>query len=125
GAADGDALTLAARERFRQTIEIWRELQLRRRGVHLLPDLIARHALEPQRVGHVPEDVHVRIERVGLEYHRDAALRRRDVVDHAAVDLDRARRDGLEARDAAEQRGLAAAGRSDEDDELAGFDVEV
>ena len=35
---------------------------------------------------------HVRIERVALEDHRDVAVLRRHVVDHAVADRDRARR---------------------------------
>jgi hypothetical protein len=41
----------------------------------------------------------VRIERVGLEHHGDAALRRRHVVDDHAVDLQRAAGDLLEPGD--------------------------
>ena len=52
-------------------------------------------------------------------------LRRRHVVDDAAIDLERAGGDGLEPRDAAQQGRLAAARGADEDDELARLDVEV
>ena len=47
------------------------------------------------------------------------------VVDVAAVDADLAAGDVLEAGDHAQQRGLAAAGRADEDDELAMLDGQV
>ena len=53
------------------------------------------------------------------------ALGRRLVGDVAAVDEDRAAGGVLEAGDQPEQRGLAAAGGADEDDELAVLDVEV
>jgi hypothetical protein len=48
-----------------------------------------------------------------------------DVVDDLAVDGDGAARDLLEARQHAQERGLAAARRPDQDDELAVLDVEA
>ena len=83
----------------------------------------ARPQLQPE--GHVLEHRHVRVERVGLEHHGDAALGRRQSVDALAADADLAGGDVLEPGDQAQQRGLAAAGRPDEDDELAVGDVEV
>src|SRR5690606_21979408 len=82
-------------------------------------------ALGPGHAGHFePEahilgDAHMRIERVGLEDHRDAALggvRGRDV---AAADADRAAVGTFQPRDHAQQRRLPAARRPDEDDEFA------
>ena len=67
----------------------------------------------------------MRIERIGLEHHREAALGRRHVDDVRAVDQDLPAGDVLEPGDQAQQRGLAAAGRADEDDELAVLDLEV
>jgi hypothetical protein len=88
GPADGDALALAARERLGQPVEIVLELQDRRRprapaGRSISSLLCPRNA---QAEGHVVVDRHVRVERVGLEHHGDAALGRRHVVDHHAVD---------------------------------------
>ena len=48
-----------------------------------------------------------------------------EVVDPLAVDEEIARGDVLEPGDQAQQRRLSAAGRADEDDELAVVDVEV
>ena len=79
--------------------------------------------LEPER--HVLEDRHVRIERVVLEHHGDVAILRRQVVDHLAADRDVAGSDFLEARDHAQRRALAAAGRADQHDELVVRDVEM
>ncbi len=67
----------------------------------------------------------VRKQRVALEHHAEAAVARLDVVDHAAVDPDLARGRILEARDHAQRRGLAAAGRADEHHELAVLDRDV
>jgi hypothetical protein len=60
----------------------------------------------------------VRIERVVLEHHGDVALLRVDGVDHPTADRDRSRSDVLEPGDQPEQRGLAAARRTDEHNEL-------
>jgi hypothetical protein len=67
----------------------------------------------------------VGIQRVVLENHRDVAILRRDVVDDAAIDLHLAPADRLEPRDHPEGGGLAAAGRPDEDHELAVTDLEI
>ena len=61
----------------------------------------------------------MRIERIGLEHHRDVARARRQVVDDLAADADRAAGDLLEARDHAQRRRFAAAGRPDQGDEFA------
>ena len=74
---------------------------------------------------HVVEDGHVRIERVVLEDHRDVALLREQVVDHATADPHLAARDLLEPGDHAQHACLAAAGRAHEDDELAVADLEL
>ena len=47
-----------------------------------------------------------------------------EVVHHPAVDLDGAGGDRFEPGDHAQKRGLAAAGRPDDDDELAVGDVD-
>ena len=65
------------------------------------------------------------IERVILEHHRDVAILRRPVVDDFAADIDVAGGDFLEARDHAQRRRLAAAGRTDQHDEFVIRNVEV
>ena len=68
---------------------------------------------------------HVRVERVVLEHHRDVAVLRRLVVDDLAADLQLAVGDVLEPGDHPQRGRLPAAGRADEDHELAVGDVEV
>ena len=84
-----------------------------------------------QRIIDVLAHRHVRPHRVGLEHHADiaqarrhmhAALRRRDLV---AADRDHAGGRLLQARDAAQRRGLAAAGRPEQHDDLARRDAEA
>ena len=78
-----------------------------------------------QREAHVVGDRHVRVERVVLEHHRDVAVLGRQVGDVAVADADRAAVDVLEAGEHPQRGGLAAAGRADEDEELAVADLEV
>src|SRR6185295_2805334 len=66
---------------------------------------------------------HVRIERVVLEHHGDIAVLGLEVVNHPIADSDLARGDGLQPRHHAQQRRLAAARGSEDDDELAVFDL--
>ena len=66
----------------------------------------------------------MRVERVALEHHGDVALLGPQRVDDPAVDRDLAGGDLLEAGEHAQQRRLAAAGRADEDDELAVADLD-
>ena len=78
-----------------------------------------------QRKGHVLLHRLVRIERVVLEHHGDVALGRRQIVDDALADGDRAAGDGLQPGHHPEQRGLAAARRADQHDELAVGDIDA
>ena len=125
GAADRHALALAAGELRRTAVEQRVEAQKLRRRVDLALDLGTRRAdvLESER--HVLAHGHVRVQRVRLEHHGEPAIRGGHVVDPRAVDHDVAARDLLEPADHAQERGLAAAGRPDEDDELAIGDREV
>ncbi len=66
----------------------------------------------------------MRIERVVLEDHGDVPVPGREPVDDPVADPDLARLEGLEARDHAQQRGLAAARGPDEDHEFARVDHE-
>jgi hypothetical protein len=90
-----------------------------------LADLGLLDALALERVGDVVEHAHVRVERVVLEHHRDVALLRRELVHDVVADAQLAARDVLQAGDHPQRRRLAAAGRADEDDELAVGDLEV
>ncbi|MNT78909.1 hypothetical protein D3C72_2181940 [compost metagenome] len=67
----------------------------------------------------------MRVERVALEHHGNAALGGRHFVHALAVDQEVSPGDRLEPGNHAQQGGLAAAGRADEDEEFAGADVEV
>ena len=83
-----------------------------------------RHLPHLQPEGDVVEHRQVRIERIALKHHRDVPVTGRHVVDDAAADRDRPLADLLEARDHPQGGRLAAAGRSDDDDELTVADLE-
>ena len=68
---------------------------------------------------------HVRVQRVVLEHHRDVALLGREVGDVAVADEQPTAVDALEAGEHPQRRRLAAAGRADQDEELAVVDDEV
>ena len=125
GAAHGDALALAAGEGGRLAVEELLEVEDAGGLADGLVDLVGVDLAELERERHVLVDGHVRVEGVGLEDHRDVAVLGLDVVDHATVDLEGAGGDVLEAGDHAQRRGLAAAGRADEDDELLVSDLKV
>ena len=78
-----------------------------------------------QAEGQVAAHRHLRIERVGLEHHADAAVLGLLPGDVLAVDEDLAVGDVEQAGDAVEQRRLAAARRAEQHEELALVDVEV
>ena len=109
GAADGHALALAAGERLGQAVEILLQLQDRCGLPHALVDLGLFQARDAHAEGHVFIDRHMRIERIGLEHHGNATLRRRHAVHQRAADAQFARRDLLQPGDRAQQGGLAAA----------------
>ena len=71
-----NALALATRERARLSLEERFNLEDLGRPVHALADLVPCHSGVSQTKGQVSLDRHLRVERVGLEDHPDAALRR-------------------------------------------------
>jgi hypothetical protein len=119
GAAHRDALALAAGKLAGKPFQIGAQSEDFGGALHPRVDLRFRRAAQPQRKAHVRRDRHVRIERVVLEHHGDVALLGRQVVHHPVADADFAGGDVLQSRDHAQQGGLAAAGRADQDDELA------
>src|SRR5262245_22822804 len=125
GAAHGHALALAARELARPALQEGAELEDLRGLLHPRLDLGLRHAADAQPVGHVVVDRHVRIERVVLEHHRDVAVLGLERVDDAPAYGDLALGDCLESGDHPQQGRLAAARRSEHDDELAVADLAI
>ena len=125
GAADGDALALAARERLGLTVEVLGNTQDLSGGANLTVDLVLGDLLELERKRHVLVHRHIGIQSIALEHHGDVAVLGSDVVDALAIDEHIARGDVLQAGDHAHRRGLTAARGANEDDELLVVNGEV
>ena len=76
GAADGHALALAAGQVLGLAVQQRLQFQDAGRLGDLLRDLVLGLAGKPQREAHVFAHRHMRVKRIGLEHHRNAALRR-------------------------------------------------
>ena len=125
GAADCDALALAAGERLRLAVEVLGDVEDLRRLAHLLVDNVLLLLAQLQREGHIFIHRHVRVERVVLEHHCDVAVLRGNVVHELAVDVKLALGDLFQPCHHAQRGGLAAAGRADQNDEFLVRDVKV
>ena len=125
GPAHGHPLPLTAGQRRGLALQVL--LQAEHLGHVSDPPLdlvLGRFALlQPE--GQVLLHRHVRVQRVVLEHHRDVAVLGRQVVHDLATDGDCARADLLQAGDRPQRRGLAAAGRADQDHELPVLDLKV
>ena len=95
------------------------------RPLDALLDLLPAVLPEPEPEGDVVVNVHVREQRDVLEHHRDAPVLRREVRHVPTADVDRPARGDGQSRDGLHRRGLAAARRADEGDELAVPNLEV
>ena len=118
GAAEGDALLLAAGELARLPAQ--QVLDLEQLGGLLDPPLalLLADLLDLERVEQVVVRAHVRVERVLLENEGDVSVLRLD-TDHAlVVDADVARVRLLQPGDHAQRGRLAAAGGAEQHQEL-------
>src|SRR5690606_19443366 len=124
-AAQRDALPLTAGQLAGTAVE--QVLDLEDAGCLADPavDICLGRAPEAQAERHVLVDVHVRVQRVVLEDHRDVAVLGRDVVDDPVTDAAGTFGDLLQAGDHAQRGGLAATGGTYEDHELLVLDLEV
>ena len=119
-----DALPLAAGELVRVAVGQPVELHQLEQLEHLAPDLLGgrplRAPLHPQPEGDVLEHGHVPEQRVVLEHEADLPLAHVAVGGILAVEQHGAAVGHLEPGDHAQQRGLAAPGRPEQGDQLAG-----
>jgi hypothetical protein len=74
---------------------------------------------------HILAHRHMRVERIILEHHGEIPFLGLDVIDDPSGNRDRAAADVFEASDHAQQRGLSAAGRTDQCHELTIGDIDV
>ena len=82
GATDRHALALAAGKLLRFAIQQMRELQRFRHHFNLAANFIFWHFIHLQAIAHIFRYRHMRVERIGLEYHGDAAMGRNDIIHH-------------------------------------------
>ena len=125
GATHGNALSLSARELLGLAIEHGGQIEQLRRPLDLLGDFRLRHLAQRQAEADVLAHGHVRIERVALEHHGNVAITRRQIIDHAIPDEQFPICDLLETGDHPQGRGLAAAGRAHQHEELAVLNIDA
>src|SRR5262249_15382166 len=106
-------------ELARPTLEQMIDAEQLRCPLDLSFDLLAGQALRPERKADVLAHGVVWVEPIALEHHGDAARAGRNVVDDAAADHEVAAALLLEPADDTQERGLAAAGWSQQHHELA------
>ena len=128
-ARERDALALTTGKLMRAALGQRFEPDHGERPVHAAHALLLGDPAHTQRERDVLRDVHVRPQRIGLEHHADVPLLRRQrptgAADHGVAELHDAAVGHLEARHQPQQRGLAAAGRPEQREELAVGDVEA
>ena len=120
-----DALLLPARQLRRILVLAARQAHQLQQFVDACAGLRTRHLAVDQPVGHVVGHAQVGEQRVGLEDDAVVALRRRQHRDVAPGQFDAPGGLRLQPGDDAQQRGLAAARRAQEADELALGDLQV
>jgi hypothetical protein len=110
---------LRARELVRLALGVRRELHQRQHLVGALLDFRLRQTLALEAEGHVLPDVEVRKQRVGLEHHVHRAVVGRHGRHVLPAEQDAPRRGFLEAREHAQQGGLATARAAQQGKDLA------
>src|SRR5829696_925685 len=119
------SLTLPTRERLGLPVQETLDGEDSCGLVHAAVDLRLVHLPELEGEAHVLAHVHVRVEGVVLEDHRDVPLTRRKLVDDLVPYKYFAGAYVLESGDHTQGGGLTATRRPDEDDELPVRNVQV
>src|SRR5215217_534921 len=125
GPTEGNPLPLAARERLRLPVEEALDGEYPCGLVDTPADLRFVQLPQLEREAHVFPHVHVRVEGVVLEDHRNVPLARRKLVDDLIPYENLAAAYVLKAGDHAQGRGLSATGRPDEDHKLPVRNIQV
>ena len=124
GPGQRDPLLLATGQLPRTPFLVPCQSHQRKRVCHAIGDLRASSALHAQPEGDVFGNVHVRKERVVLEDGIDIAREGRGCAHDPTLDAHAAIGGVLEAGDHAKRGRLAASGRTEQGEELAGFDAQ-
>ena len=125
GAGDRHALPLPAGQGTRPPVEQRQQVQRPRHRRHPLRDFRLGPARDTQRKRDILRHRQMRIERVGLEHHRQPAVGGGGIGHVAPADRDPPRARLLQPRDQAQQRRFAAPRWPYDDDELAILDQQV
>ncbi len=125
GTAQSHTLRLPAGKLFRQAIKQGLDFENARDIVDCLLDLGLGNTGNLEAESKIAAHLHMRIKRIVLEHHGDGALAGRQVVDALVSDEDFTAGDFLQPRHHAQRGGFGAAGRADEDHELAVLDFEI
>ena len=124
-AGDRDALALAAGQLRDAAVDHAGQADQLEQLLGALARLRLVDAADPEAVGDVLADGQMREQRQRLEHHAEVALVRGRIGEVLAVEPDAAGGRRLEARRSAQQRGLAAARRPEQADELAVRELEI
>jgi len=119
------ALPLAARQFAGIALEQLLNMHQAGGSVHASIDFCLWQLLHAHAERNVLEYRQMREHRIVLEHHRDTPRSWRELIDATTADPYLALRGRLQARDDAQQRRLAAAGRAEQDHELAVGDRET
>ena len=125
GAADGDALALAAGKFERAALHQRSDLKKIGCCLDAPLDFVLRHSRSSEAKRQIPLDRHARIERVGLEHHAYVTVLRLLPGNIVAGDEYLAVADVEEPGDRIQEGGLAAARRTQKDKELALLHVNI
>ena len=107
-----DALTLAAGERLRLTVEVLGDIEDLGGLTDLAVDLRLGHPPQLQTKGHILVHRHVGVKSVALEHHGNVSILGRQIVHYPVTDLQGAAADVLQPGNHTQSGGLAATGRS-------------
>ena len=125
GAGQGDALLLSAGKLRDLAVGVGFHAHVGQRAGHALFDFRPRYATFLQSEGDIPRHGEVRPEGVALEHHARVALVRRDMGHIVLVEKNAPLLGHVKSGDVAEQGGLAAAARAEQEKELAFLDAQI
>ena len=123
--SQSDTLFLTAGQRLRLSVEQVRDIQNARGFLNLLLDDFLRNFAQLQTERHVLEHRHMRIQSVVLEHHCDLTILRCNIVDQTVADAQFAFGNLFQTRDHTQGCGFTATGRSDQNQKLLVFDLQI
>ena len=123
--AQSHTLLLAAAQLMRLFIFVALQMQQLQRLTRALFDFCLRQLLQLQAKGYILPYAQMRKQRIALKHHGNIAFTRRNVVDSCSAHEQIALCDFLKARNHAQRRRLAAAGRPQQNQALALFYLQI